>query len=113
MTGDEREPKGAHEHSARVRSFFALPVPDDALDALRRARDALKRRAARSRVTVRFLSDEALHVTLCFLGDVARDWSALVGAVGDLEKAVAGSAVVLTIGAAEVEALPRATEETP
>ena len=56
----------------RVRSFFALPVPDDALDALRRARDALKRRAARSRVTVRFLSDEALHVTLCFLGYVSR-----------------------------------------
>jgi len=65
-------------------------------------------------------------------GDVARDWSSLVGAVVDLEKAVAGSAVEQTIGAAgvrtavehdrggsclrggEVEALPpRATEETP
>jgi 2'-5' RNA ligase len=66
-SGDE------HEARARVRAFFALPVPEAALDALRRARDALARRAERSRVTARFLPDEALHVTLCFLGSVGGD----------------------------------------
>ena len=63
-------------------------------------------------------------------GDVARDWSDVVEVV-DLEKAVAGSAIEPTIGAAgvraaveyersgsglrggEVEALPRAAEEMP
>jgi len=73
LSDEPNEPNAAREGSTRVRSFFALPLRDDALDALRRARDALKRRAERSRVTVRFLSDDALHVTLCFLGSVSRE----------------------------------------
>jgi len=66
-SGDDREGSG------RVRAFFALPMPDEALDELRRAKNALRQCAERSRVTARFLPDEALHVTLCFLGSVARD----------------------------------------
>jgi RNA 2',3'-cyclic 3'-phosphodiesterase len=72
LSDDEGQGHGEGERSARVRSFFALPLSDDARKALGRARDALARRAERSRVTVRFLSDEALHVTLCFLGYVDR-----------------------------------------
>jgi hypothetical protein len=37
-------------------------------------------------------------------GHVARDWCGLVGAVGDLKKALVGSAVEQTIGAAGVRA---------
>jgi 2'-5' RNA ligase len=70
---DGGEPGDEHEVPARVRAFFALPVSEEALGALRRARDALKRRAERSRITARFLPDEALHVTLCFLGSVNRE----------------------------------------
>lgn len=73
MKAGDGESRGEPEAPARVRAFFALPVPDDALDALRRARDALRRPAELSHVTARFLPDEALHVTLCFLGSVSRD----------------------------------------
>jgi len=69
---DERETNAAHEGSARVRAFFALRLSGETLRVLGRARDALKRRAERSRVTVRFLSDDSLHLTLCFLGYVER-----------------------------------------
>lgn len=68
---DDGESRG--EGEGRVRAFFALPMPDEAIDELRRAQNALRRRAEQSRVTARFLPDEALHVTLCFLGSVARD----------------------------------------
>jgi 2'-5' RNA ligase len=70
---DGGESESKPEAPSRVRAFFALPVPDDALEALRRAREALRRGAERSRVTARFLPDEALHVTLCFLGSVTCD----------------------------------------
>lgn len=73
MKPDDEESESEPEAPARVRAFFALPVPDGALDALRRARDALRRRAERSGATARFLPDEALHVTLCFLGSMSRD----------------------------------------
>jgi len=73
LTSDDGESGTEHEVRTRVRAFFALPVAGDALEALRRARDALERRAERSRVSARFVPDEALHLTLCFLGYVSRD----------------------------------------
>ena len=72
MSDDEGKGRAPGKRSARVRSFFALPLSGEARDVLGRARDALARRAERSRITVRFLADEALHVTLCFLGYVDR-----------------------------------------
>jgi 2'-5' RNA ligase len=73
LRSDHGESEAEREVRPRVRAFFALPVPGEALDALRRARDALERRAERSRITARFVRDEALHLTLCFLGHVSRD----------------------------------------
>ncbi len=73
MTDEERAPGSEREHSARVRAFYALTPSDEARGALSQARDALRRRAERSRVTARFLPDEALHVTVCFLGYVDRE----------------------------------------
>jgi RNA 2',3'-cyclic 3'-phosphodiesterase len=70
LSDDEGQGHVEGEHSARVRSFFALPLSGEVRGVLGRARDALARRAERSRVTVRFLADDALHVTLCFLGYV-------------------------------------------
>jgi 2'-5' RNA ligase len=66
-------PASPNELPARVRCFFALPLDGRALETLRKARDALQRRAESSRISVRFLDDEALHVTLCFIGSVARE----------------------------------------
>jgi 2'-5' RNA ligase len=73
LTSEDGEARSEREVAARVRAFFALPVANEALDPLRRARDALERRAERSHVRARFLPDEALHVTLCFLGSIRRD----------------------------------------
>ncbi|HEX6767591.1 MAG TPA: 2'-5' RNA ligase family protein, partial [Polyangiaceae bacterium] len=73
MNGAGSEPNATGELPDRLRSFFALPIEDEALETLRRARRALEQRAGSSRVGVRFLSDDALHVTLCFLGSVGRE----------------------------------------
>jgi 2'-5' RNA ligase len=73
LTDDGRAPGSEREHSARVRAFYALPLSDEAKGVLTGARDAIRRRAERSRVTARFLSDDALHVTVCFLGSVDRE----------------------------------------
>jgi len=70
---EERAPDSELEPSTRVRAFYALPLSDEAKRALIGARDALRRRAERSRITARFLSDDSLHVTVCFLGYVDRE----------------------------------------
>jgi 2'-5' RNA ligase len=68
----ERGANAPDAGSRRVRAFFALPLTREAVAACGRARDALQRRAERSPITVRFLPDDALHLTLCFLGSVER-----------------------------------------
>jgi 2'-5' RNA ligase len=73
LTDEERAPESEHKRSARVRAFYALPLSDEAKSALVSARDALRRRAERSRITARFLSDDSLHLTVCFLGYVDRE----------------------------------------
>ena len=70
---DEGAPDSESKRSALARAFYALPLSDEAKSALVRARDAIRRRAERSRITVRFLSDDSLHMTVCFLGYVDRD----------------------------------------
>jgi 2'-5' RNA ligase len=59
--------------SSLVRAFFALPLEEPALEAIASARAQIRRRSERGRLTARFLPDEALHVTLCFVGYVERD----------------------------------------
>lgn len=54
--------------SERVRAFFALPVPDEALELLLQVQERMKRRAGRSRLSPRWTTREQLHVTLEFLG---------------------------------------------
>jgi 2'-5' RNA ligase len=73
LTDEGRAPDSESGSSARVRAFYALPLSDEARSALVRARDALRRRAERSRITVRFLSDDSLHMTVCFLGYIDRE----------------------------------------
>ena len=68
----ERGANAPDEASRRVRAFFALPLTREAIAACGSARDALRRRSERSPNTVRFLPDDALHLTLCFLGSVER-----------------------------------------
>jgi RNA 2',3'-cyclic 3'-phosphodiesterase len=68
----ERDANAPHEGSRRVRAFFALPLSREAIAACGRAREALRLRSERSPTAVRFLPDDALHVTLCFLGSVER-----------------------------------------
>jgi RNA 2',3'-cyclic 3'-phosphodiesterase len=53
-----------------LRAFFAVPLPAGAHDGVIAAQDALRRRAARLDVPVRWALPEQLHVTLVFLGDV-------------------------------------------
>jgi RNA 2',3'-cyclic 3'-phosphodiesterase len=69
---EERDANGPDEGSRRVRAFFALPLTREAVAACGRAREALRRRSEGSPITVRFLPDDALHLTLCFLGSVER-----------------------------------------
>lgn len=73
MTDEGRAPDSESERSPRVRAFYALTLSDEVKRALTRARDAIRRRAERTRVTARFLSDDALHLTVCFLGYVDRE----------------------------------------
>jgi 2'-5' RNA ligase len=73
LSADERGSTQLDTSITRVRAFIALPLTPDAVAACGRARDALVRRARDSHVAVRFLPDEALHLTLCFLGYVARE----------------------------------------
>jgi 2'-5' RNA ligase len=87
LTGDERDAPAPAAGSERVRSFIALPLSPGAAAACGRARDALEQGAG-SRTGVRFLPDEALHLTLCFLGYVARD------AIGEFARVVAAHARV-------------------
>ena len=68
----ERGASAPDEGSRRVRAFFALPLTPEAVAACGRAREALRRRSERSQIAVRFLPDDALHLTLCFLGAVER-----------------------------------------
>ena len=72
-TGEgERGANAPDEGSRRVRAFFALPLTPEAVAACGRAREALRLRSERSQITVRFLPDDALHLTLCFVGSVER-----------------------------------------
>ena len=73
MTDEVLAPDSERGRSERMRAFYALPISDAAKSALVKARDTLRRRAERSRVTARFLPDESLHLTVCFLGYVDRD----------------------------------------
>ncbi len=52
----------------RIRAFFALPVPDAAIDALLEMQGRMK--SAHSRLHPRWTTREQLHVTLKFLGSV-------------------------------------------
>ena len=54
----------------RIRAFFALPVPDQALETLLEVQERMKRRAGRSRLHPRWTTREQLHVTLKFLGSI-------------------------------------------
>ena len=59
---------GAVPEGARL--FLALDLPEDARAAIGRWRDS----AVRDRDMLRPVADEALHVTLVFLGRRPRDW---------------------------------------
>lgn len=54
--------------SERIRAFFALPVPEQAIEALVAVQERMKRRARGSRLHPRWTTREQLHVTLEFLG---------------------------------------------
>jgi 2'-5' RNA ligase len=71
-----------------MRAFFALPLAPEAVAVCGHARDELKRRAEGSPIRARFLGDDALHVTLCFLGSIERD------ALRDFERVLRESARV-------------------
>jgi 2'-5' RNA ligase len=71
--------------SERIRAFFALPVPDAAIDALLEVQARMKRRADRSRLHPRWTTREQLHVTLKFLGSIDEEHvAALSSAVEQL-----------------------------
>lgn len=57
--------------SERVRAFFALPLPEAFERAAVEAQALLRRRSSHSRLSLRFLPADHLHVTLKFLGYVS------------------------------------------
>lgn len=69
----------------RIRAFFALPVPPEAIGTLVEVQESMKRRAQRSRLHLRWTTREQLHVTMKFLGSIDEEHlAALSSAVEQL-----------------------------
>jgi 2'-5' RNA ligase len=55
--------------SDKIRTFIAISLPDSVLQAIGKAQDTLRG----SRLDIRWVRKEAIHLTLKFLGDIDRD----------------------------------------
>ena len=78
--------------SELVRAFIALPLPSPLLRATLAAQEAIRARAASSKLRPRFVQASQLHVTAKFLGDVD-------------QQQIEGLAALLTQAAAETPVL--------
>jgi len=85
-----------------IRAFVAIPVTDD----IRTAVDEVQQRLQRERVRMRWVPSTGLHLTLAFLGDIARDRVVAAGqAVGE---ACAMHPVEFALGVQGIGAFPTA-----